>query len=269
MPRTFHATATSFTESKENVELTIQDCFRLVADKKTVAITIDLLSQEDCERWWSDPGFPQSTKKLHNHAPLKIASPTLGPLQRAQASEFSIKLASYFAYSKVANQSLRKTLFVDFLMKEIDADVYKVGEWGELLLATRREYYPNTEQEYSFEPHVDAISFGLDLNTWPIKKDYDQIGALLTVKSAQNNSGIVIWNRRPTSRFQLNEWIREYRETGEIAALDGAQRFTVSPTEGQLLIFGSRYLHAVEACLSTRLTIGTFLVWDEGWKICH
>lgn len=269
MTRTFQATAVSFAENKTDVSVTIDDCFRLIRDGRFVAITINLLAQEEIEHWWEDPGFPQSPGNPHHHAPLRIASPTLGPLQRTHPSDFSSSLASYFAYAKVANQLLRKTRFVNLLMKELSADVYKVGEWGELLLATRREYYPNTETEYSFEPHVDAVNFGLDDKTWPIKKDYDQISALLTIESAQNNSGIVMWNRRPTTRAQLNEWIGEYRETGRISALSGVDSLTMTPGEGQLLIFSSRHLHAVEACQSTRRTIGTFLVWDEGWKICH
>ena len=269
MSRTFDATLISFAGRVPAAAMTIEDCFRCVHDGKAVAILLDLLPPGEREDWWHDPGFPETPASPHNHAPLVIASPTLGPLQRANSIEFPAKLASYFAYAKLANQSLRKTRFVSLFMRELDADAYRVGEWGELLLATMREFMPNNKTEFSFEPHVDAISFGVDPSSWPIRRDYEQISALLTIETARNSPGIVVWDRRPSTRVELNQWIAEYRSTGRIGAVDGAERFTVSPGDGQLLIFSSRQLHAVEACQSTRRTLGTFLVWDDGWKICH
>ena len=269
MSRTFDATVISFAGRECAREMTIADCFTRVRDGDAVAILLDLLPPEEREDWWCDPGFPETPVNRHNHAPLVIASPTLGPLQRAQSGDFAAKFASYFAYAKLANQSLRKTRFVGLLMAELGADAYRVGEWGELLLATRREFTPNNESEFSFEPHVDAISFGVDPKSWPIRRDYEQISALLTIETARNAPGIIVWNRKPATRVELNEWIAEYRSTGKITAVEQVQRFTVAAGDGQLLIFSSRHLHVVEACRTTRRTLGTFLVWDEGWKICH
>jgi hypothetical protein len=269
MSRTFAAKLMSFAGDENASAITIADCFTRIRDREVVATLLDLVPPGEREDWWHDPGFPETPVNPHNHAPLVIASPTLGPLQRASADEFPVKLASYFAYAKVANASLRKTRFVSLFMSELEAEAYKVGEWGELLFATKREFMPNHETEFSFEPHVDAIHFGVDPKSWPIKQGYEQISALLTIETSHNVPGIVMWNRRPSTRAELNQWITEYRATGKITAIEQAERFTVAPTNGQLLIFNSRHLHAVEACWSHRRTLGTFLVWDAGWKICH
>ena len=249
--------------------LTLAECFADVRDGGCIAHVIDLVPLADRLAWWEDAGFPDTPVQEHNHAPLAIASPTLGPLQRAADDAFPAKYASYFAYAKLANRDLRSTRFVRLFVDELDAEAYPVGEWAELLMATRRRFTPNLELEYSFEPHVDAVSFGRDPARWPITTDYEQVSALLTLKTAENRPGIVIWNSRPDSRVTLNAWISEYRETGAIGALEGVERATVTPADGQLMIFASRLLHAVEACMTERWTLGTFLVWEDGWKLCH
>ncbi|NNG05497.1 MAG: hypothetical protein HKM95_15545 [Inquilinus sp.] len=269
MRQTREATVYSFNGVEDGVPLDMPQAFESIACSERVAVQFDLLNAQELEHWWGDDGFPRTPERGHNHAPLTIASPTLGPLQRASEEDYSAKLASYFAYAKLANRDLRRTRFVRLFIDELGAEAYQIGEWGELLMATRRLFLENRDTEYSFEPHVDAINFGVNPGTWLIKKDYEQISALLTISGASNHAGIVFWDKRPKHRVELNSWIKEYRETGRIRAIEHVATFTATPSAGQLLLFSSRYLHAVEACLSQRRTLGTFLVWEEGWRLCH
>jgi hypothetical protein len=60
----------------------------------------------------------------------------------------------------------------------------------------------------------------------------------------------------------------EYRETGAIAALERAAKIMLKPQPGQLTLFQSKNLHAIERCTSTRRTMGLFLIHQEdGWRM--
>jgi hypothetical protein len=60
----------------------------------------------------------------------------------------------------------------------------------------------------------------------------------------------------------------EYRETGAIAALEKVAKIGLKPQPGQLTLFQSKNLHAIERCTSTRRTMGLFLIHQEdGWRM--
>jgi hypothetical protein len=78
---------------------------------------------------------------------------------------------------------------------------------------------------------------------------------------------MIMWNNRPASRAKLDEVHREYRETGRIFELEQAAKIEIKPQPGQLTVFQSKNLHAIERCTSTRLTMGLFLIHHErGWR---
>ncbi|MFP3534027.1 hypothetical protein SB763_32240, partial [Burkholderia sp. SIMBA_042] len=95
-----------------------------------------------------------------------------------------------------------------------------------------------------------------DTANWPLKRSFPrQLGGFLTIQGADNDAGMVMWDNRPESRAALDEMHAEYRETGAIAALERAAKIMLKPQPGQLTLFQSKNLHAIERCTSTRRTM--------------
>ncbi len=74
-----------------------------------------------------------------------------------------------------------------------------------------------------------------------------------------------MWNAKPSSRAQLDEMHKEYTATGAIGSLAGAEKLSLKPQPGQLTVFRSKNLHAIERCTSQRRTMGLFLIYENGW----
>ncbi|WP_394824664.1 hypothetical protein [Pendulispora albinea] len=190
---------------------------------------------------------------------------TIGQVQRSASDKLLQNIGDYFAYSNSVNPSMKKTRYCRFFNENLGAVPLRFGEVAELLLATKREYPAFDSAPYSFAPHCDAIDFGRDPR-WPINLNKEQVGAFILIQKSENQAGFVMWDVTVKSRDELDRFASEYAETQQIAAAKDAKFLRITPGSGQMCIFNSRYLHAVEKCASPRQTIGTFLIeQDGGW----
>jgi hypothetical protein len=241
----------------------------LKTDEATAAL-LDIAAPEDAPSWYHDDGFTSSpfTRNAH-HSGTVATAVTMGQLQREQKEHLVTKAGEYFSIAAKINDDLRRTRYVRLFMEALDARPLTMdGLYPyEFLMATRRIYDPHDEP-FNFAPHCDDITYGRDPVNWPMRTQYPkQIGTFMTTQSADNDAGFVMWDVTPESRSALDRMHAEYRETGTIAELDRSARFTVRPRQGQLLMFKSKVIHAVERCTSRRLTVGMFLVErEDGWR---
>jgi hypothetical protein len=220
---------------------------------------MDVVPNHELQAWWDDEGFSSSpfTKNEYN-AGLLATSVTIGQLQREERERLVSKAAEYFGMACRVNVGLRQTRFVRLFGDALGARPLTIGhEYDvEFLMATRRVYDPY-EAPFNFAPHCDDVSFARDVANWPMKQSYaHQLAAFLTIQGSGNDAGLIIWNIRPTSRATLEAMNAEYRETGTMSQLAHAAKIELKPQPGQLTIFHSKNLHAVERCSSTRRTMG-------------
>ncbi|MEQ8968225.1 MAG: hypothetical protein RID91_20575 [Azospirillaceae bacterium] len=234
------------------------------------AIVMDVVPESDLEDWWEDDGFATSpfTYNAH-HAGIQATAVTLGQLQRETDEDLVVKTAEYFSLASRLNQGLRETKFVKFFADGLDAAPLTIGREynAEYLMATKRVYEP-FDKPFNFAPHCDDISYSRDTTNWPQRRSYThQLGSFLTIEGSANDAGMVLWDNVPESRAKLDVMNKEYRETGTIAELDASDKLVIKPQPGQLTIFHSKRIHAIEQCQSRRRTMGLFLIEKEdGWK---
>ncbi|MBN3817876.1 hypothetical protein G3N57_15210 [Paraburkholderia sp. Se-20369] len=271
MQDTYSAHVMRFGAAPRGERLTLAAAIHALEADDADAIVMDIVPEGEREAWWDDAGFSSSpfTKNAH-HAGIVATSVTLGQLQREQGEKLVSKAAEYFGVACRVNEGLRQTRFVRLFADALDARPLTIGHDYEVefLLATRRVYEP-FEAPFNFAPHCDDVSYGRDTVNWPLKRSYPrQLGGFLTIQGAANDAGMVMWDNRPESRAVLDRMNGEYRETGAIAELEQARKILLKPQPGQLTLFQSKYLHAIERCTSTRRTMGLFLIHQEdGWRL--
>ncbi|MBA2675461.1 hypothetical protein [Ramlibacter sp.] len=259
-----------FNEEPQSASLSLKAAIQALKTDEATAALLDITSPEDAPSWYDDDGFTSSpfTRNAH-HSGTVATAVTMGQLQREQKERLVAKAGEYFSVAARINDDLRRTKYVRLFSEALDARPLTMdGLYPyEFLMATRRMYDPHDEP-FNFAPHCDDITYGRDPDNWPMRQQYPkQIGTFLTTQSAENDAGFVMWDCRPASRAVLDRMHAEYRESGTIAELDRSPRFTVRPRQGQLLMFQSKVIHAVERCTSRRLTVGMFLVEQEnGWR---
>lgn len=269
MERQFETRLLKFDGRESLIHSTLRNAAELVWSHEVAVALLDVVPQNDVKIWWDDPGFPEMRNHQYHRA-LCATGMTLGQLQRSEPHALVRNVAEYFAHASVANIGMRQTRFIRLFIDELGASGLRFGQWSEFMLATKREYPPYEGDPFSFVPHCDCIDFGREFEQWPFRLDREQLGAFLTIQKSVNDAGFVLWDIRPESRRQLDEWATEYAERKTLGVLDGKPALTIRPRCGQLCVFNSRHLHAVERCSTTRLTIGTFLVNDDaGWKLLH
>lgn len=265
----FDATLLSFDNRCANSRLTLRSAAETIRDRQVPVILLDVIPNGEIDLWWNDPGFPPigGDHKYHKGVVTSAQTFTLGQLQRSEGRELVCNTADYFAFSARINGPMRRTRFVQLFESELGAAPLRFGEFNEFLVATKREY-PPFEAAHSFAPHCDSIDFGREARHWPFKLNQEQLGAWVLIQQSNNRAGFVVWDLRAESRAELDTWSKEYAATSEISATKSVRAITVRPENGQLVIFNSRFLHAVERCASTRYSIGTFLIeHDGGWKL--
>ncbi|WP_175758008.1 hypothetical protein [Burkholderia ambifaria] len=271
MQHTYPAQLMRFGSAARAERMTIAAAVQALDADEADAIVMDIVPDGERDAWWDDEGFSSSpfTKNAH-HAGIVATSVTLGQLQREQGDKLVSKAAEYFGIACRVNDGLRTTRFVRLFSDALDARPLTIGHDYEVefLLATRRVYEP-FEAPFNFAPHCDDVSYGRDTANWPLKQSFPrQLGGFLTIQGADNDAGMVMWDNRPESRAALDEMHAEYRETGAIAALERAAKIMLKPQPGQLTLFQSKNLHAIERCTSTRRTMGLFLIHQEGgWRM--
>lgn len=239
------------------------------ADEAEAAV-LDITTAEEAYAWYDDEGFTSSpfTRNAH-HSGTVATAVTMGQLQREQKERLVAKAGEYFSIAAKINDDLRRTRYVQLFMQALGARPLTMdGLYPyEFLMATRRIYDPHDEP-FNFAPHCDDITYGRDPDNWPMREQYPrQLGTFMVTQSADNDAGFVMWDCQPASRGELDRMHAEYRETGGIAQLERVARFVLRPKAGQLAIFKSKNIHAIERCSSRRLTVGMFLVEQkDGWR---
>ncbi len=270
MQDTFPAHLMRFDKPTRTQELSLAAAVRTLESDEADAIVMDIVPNHDLENWWDDKGFSSSpfTHNAH-HAGIVATAVTLGQLQREEREKLVSKAAEYFGIASKVNEGLRQTRFVQLFTDGLGAQPLTLGHEYEVefLMATRR-VYEEYEAPFNFAPHCDDISYARDVANWPMKQSYvRQLGAFLTIQGSQNDAGMVMWKNQPPSRAKLDEMHREYNETGAMSELAHAPKIELKPQPGQLTIFQSKNLHAIERCNSTRRTMGLFLIHQEnGWR---
>ncbi|WP_394827820.1 hypothetical protein [Pendulispora albinea] len=268
MKTEFNAKVLSFHGDHRRTRMTFREVAETVRDLRAPAMLVDVIPEDEIDAWWNDPGFPPIGGHEHHKglmsSGLKL---TMGQLQRIDGDGLMQGIADYFAFAATINGPMKQTRFVRFFERELGASPMKFGPCSELMLATKREYPPYDAAPHSFAPHCDSLDFGRDPR-WPMKHNGEQLGAFVLIQRASNQAGFVLWDLRAGSRADLDGWANEYAETSSIAAAKSARSIAVNPTNGQMVVFNSRYLHGIERCDSTRYTIGTFLIeHGGGWRL--
>lgn len=265
----FKATLLTFDNRGASSKLTMRRAAEAIRDRQAPVILLDVIPDGEIDLWWNDPGFPPvgGDHKYHKGVVTSAQAFTLGQLQRSEGDQLMCGAADYFGYSARVNGPMRRTRFVQLFERELSAVPLKFGEFSEFIAATKREY-PPFEAAHSFAPHCDSIDFGREARCWPFKLNQEQLGAWVLIQQSNNRAGFVVWDLRAESRAELDAWSKEYAATNEISATKSVRAITIRPESGQLVMFNSRLLHAVERCASTRYSIGTFLIeYDGGWKL--
>jgi hypothetical protein len=272
MTRSYQAEVYSFGSEPLTRRMTMDDAARCISGGEAAAVLLDTVPAEGIDRWWIESAFPDLTR--HRNFPSAATSGVaIGGIQRLEKENLIAGLIDYFCYAGKVNDKLKHTQFVELCVDELNAEPVFVGAWGELPLASRREFVANPNGSYSVGPHCDAIHFGRDAN-WPIKADIneggDQLSMVLTVGPSSDAAGIVLWDLRPESRAELDELLAEFASSREIRRLAGRRSVAVRARAGQMTILNTRLLHAVEQCVTPRRTIGAFLIWHGGgWHMFH
>jgi hypothetical protein len=272
MSHSYVSTAFAFGREPIAGHMTLDQAAHYVRDGHAAAVLLDMVPEHQLDAWWVDEAYPAITQ----HASFPGAAKSglsIGPVQRLVRQELVTGLIDYFSYGARMNRGLEKTAFVQACVKEMGATSVRIGDFGELPLASKREYKPNDFSAYSIPPHCDSIHFGRD-PYWPIKADYeegrDQISIFLTLRQPQNHAGLILWDVRPESRAELDILLAEYSETERVRRLEGARSIVLDARPGQMSVLNTRLMHAVEACATVRQTVGSFAVWHEGaWRIFH
>lgn len=269
MDRSHRTTVYRFGAAARECALSLEQAVAAMAAGEVDAILTDVVPPGEVEAWWDDRGFVISpfTRNAH-HAGIVATAITVGQMQREEGAALVSKVAEYFALACRLNASLRETKFVRLFADELGAAPLTLGSEypAEFLLATRREYRPY-DAPFNFAPHCDDISYARDVRNWPATKSYArQLGAFLTIQGSANDAGMVLWQMAPPSRASLDQIHGEYRRDGRISAVDGVAELRIKPQPGQLTIFHSKNLHAIERCSSLRRTIGLFLIEEGGWR---
>jgi hypothetical protein len=268
MTQTFSTSVFRFGTANSVRTSSVEQAINAVSAGDADAMILDVVSPEEASSWWDDAGFATSpfTRNAH-HAGIVATAITVGQLQRESNEKMIRKCAQYFALSCRINANLKHTKFVRLFVDSIKARPLTIGDEypAEFLLATLREYFP-FDAPYNFAPHCDDISYARDPRNWPMTKSYaNQLGAFLTIKGSENDAGMVMWNAKPSSRAQLDEMHKEYMAAGAIGSLAGVEKLSLKPQPGQLTVFRSKNLHAIERCTSLRRTMGLFLIYEDGW----
>ena len=269
MPTEFDATLLSFDDQRAKSKLTMRSAAEALRDRQVPVILLDIIPDEEIDLWWNDPGFPpvEGDHKYHKGVVTSGQMFTLGQLQRSSSDQLMCNTADYFGYAAKINGPMRQTRFVQLFESVLGAVPILFGEFNEFMVETKRDYAP-FEKAHSFAPHCDCIDFGRETRCWPFKLNQEQLGAWVLIQQSNNRAGFVVWDVRAESRAELDAWSKEYAATSEISATKAVREITVRPESGQLVMFNSRFLHAVERCASTRYSIGTFLIeHDGGWKL--
>ncbi len=265
----YNAEILNFDGTNESTSLSISESLSYLESDKANVVLLDILSDTVAESWWQDKNFPDlNSHKFHTS--LRATGITLGQLQRTEGCNFVKKMDQYFESSKNLNKGLKKTKFIEFLSQEANATTYKLNDEREFMLATKRSYPRYTgDKPFSFAPHCDVISFARDPELWPLEEPKKQYGVFLTIQGAVNESAFTLWDHKPASREELDKISKEYEKNHNVGILNQSQSISVVTKPGQLCLFNSRALHAIDKCESERRTIGTFLINNNGWKICH
>lgn len=271
MTNTYDAQMLYFGAPSRECTMSLQEAIRRMVAEECDAVLMDIVPQDELEVWWEDDGFATSpfTYNAH-HAGIQATAVTMGQLQRETKTSLVSKAAEYFSLAARLNEGLRRTKFVNFFMDELGAKPLTIGReyQAEFLMATKRVYEP-FDKPFNFAPHCDDISYSRDDENWPMSTSYPyQIGSFLTIQGSVNDAGMVLWENTPESRDKLDQMNKEYAATGTIAELEAARKISLKPQPGQLTIFRSKQIHAIERCDSRRRTMGLFLInQEDGWKL--
>ncbi len=269
MTSEFNVTVLSFDGNHVRDRLPFKTAVEWTRDGRSPAILVDAIPDGEVDGWWNDPNFPELITPHGHHYGLRTSAlkQTIGQVQRSTSETFLKNVGDYFTFSSSANPKMKQSRFVRFLQDNLGAVPLRFGELSEFLLATKREYPAFEAGEFSFAPHCDAIDFGRDPR-WPIRWNKEQIGAFVLIQRSANEAGFVMWDLRVQSREELDRFASEFAETQEVKASRNVKALRITPGSGQVCLFNSRYLHAVEKCASPRHTIGTFLIeQDGGWAL--
>jgi hypothetical protein len=253
---------------RDTDSLTISDAFDLVHAGKYDVIIATIASGSEIEPWWDE--HENLGMNGHKHHPgITTSGMTLGKLQRASEAEYPAKSGEYFKSASIVNPPFQETEYYKFFERELGVTPISIDSGEQMLIGSQREYPKTSEAEFSFAPHCDSIAFARASESWPIKTIPTQTAAFVTVKNAENNAGFVMWDVAPKSRAELDEFYAIYDDDNAngIAFLDQNKSIEVHPTAGELCIFNCRKMHGIQRCSSTRRTIGSFFIQDDGWRI--
>lgn len=269
MTNEFNVTVLNFDGNHVRDRMPFKTAVEWTRDGRAPSILVDAIPDGEVEAWWNDPAFPELITPHGHHLGIRTSAlkQTIGQVQRSTTETFLRNFGDYFTFSSNANQKIRESRFVRFLSQNLGVVPLRFGELSEFLLATKREYPAYEGGDFSFAPHCDAIDFGRDPR-WPIHWNKEQIGAFVLIQRSANQAGFVMWDLRVKSRDELDRFASEFAETQEVKAARNVPSLVITPGQGQMCLFNSRYLHAVEKCASPRHTIGTFLIeQDSGWAL--
>jgi hypothetical protein len=273
MAEVYEAEVYSFGGQPVKCSLTYRQAVERIRDGGAAAILLDMLEPDGLDAWWAGDAFPDVVRH-RNFPTAAVSGIAIGGVQRLEGANLVLGLIDYFSYAARVNERLRESEFVKLCRRELGAESVRIGAWGELPLASRREFVKNQDGPYSVPPHCDAIHFGRDKANWPFKAGFGegdfQISSVLTVGEAENDAGIVFWDLKPGTRPELDALMAEVSGPGGGARLRDARSVTVRARAGQMTVLDTRLLHAVEQCASPRRTIGAFLIWHDGcWRMFH
>ncbi|WP_175696953.1 hypothetical protein [Burkholderia ambifaria] len=261
----YAATILGFRCAAETGRLGLKEAVDMIGSRRAAAVLLDVVPPDRLDDWWSDPAFPEPVP--HRNLPSAVNTGiAIGPTQRATGPDLVAALIDYLSYGGKYNGKLSGTRFVTLLKNELDADAIRIGEWGELPLASKREFAPK-DGTYSIPPHCDAIQFARDRSLWPLadyQMDCDQVSVFLNAGDSPEGTQLVLWDERPADIAALDDMMREFNETGTVARLDGVPSVVVNGRPGQLYVLNTRVVHAVRQCTARRKTLGAFLVHRDG-----
>jgi hypothetical protein len=255
--------------SVQEIELGLEQAFNYVHSGEVDVVLSKVLSSELADSWWAD----HESLKMNDHeyhGGITTSGMTLGKLQRASEDEYPARFDEYFSSAITVNAGLKTTQYYHFFEKELGTQTLFLDSGEEMLIASQREYPPSNEEQFSFAPHSDSISFSRARVSWPIQEKYKQTASFITIKNATNDAGFVIWDYIPESRAELDKFYSIYNEDPDkgMAFLNRHLSMEIHPEEGELCIFNCRKMHGIQTCNTLRRTIGSFFIRkDNGWKI--
>jgi hypothetical protein len=273
MAAVYEAEVYSFNGQPARRSMTYLQAVEYVGRGEAVAVLLDMLDPEGLDAWWAGSAFPDIVR--HRNFPTAgVSGIPIGGVQRLENGNLVLGLIDYFSYAARVNDRLRESEFVKLCRRELGAESVRIGAWGELPLASRREFVRNDSGPYSVPPHCDAIHFGRDRANWPFRSGFSedglQVSTVLMVNEAENDAGIVFWDLKPETRPELDALMAEVSGPDGAARLRDVPSVTVRARAGQMTVLDTRRLHAVEQCASPRRTIGCFLIRHDGcWRMFH